>query len=151
MKHPAPDNHYQTEHARLLFDSYQNLTGKPLLKTFDAKALFEAPFVVVSHDGGDDPILTYGNLAALKLWETDWNSLTQMPSRLTAEPMHLEDRTALLEATTRQGYIDDYNGIRISSTGNRFRIEQAVVWNLTRQDGTVCGQAAMFSNYIHIT
>ena len=45
----------------------------------------------------------------------------------------------------RHGYIADYTGIRVSRTGRRFRIEQAVVWNVSSESDQPCGQAAAFS------
>jgi hypothetical protein len=48
---------------------------------------------------------------------------------------------------TRQGFIDDYSGVRISKSGRRFRIARATVWNLIATDGCRCGQAAMFSRW----
>ena len=59
--------------------------------------LFNVRSVVVSHGVQDDPILNYANARALQLWETDWKSLTQMPSRKTAEPMEREERQHLLD------------------------------------------------------
>ena len=44
----------------------------------------------------------------------------------------------------RDGYVDDYRGIRISKSGRRFRIEQAIVWNLIDAAGHLHGQAATF-------
>ncbi|HTU26422.1 MAG TPA: MEKHLA domain-containing protein, partial [Pirellulales bacterium] len=49
--------------------------------------------------------------------------------------------------TASQGFVDDYQGIRISSTGRRFRIEQAVVWNVLDVTGAKVGQAATFSRW----
>jgi hypothetical protein len=82
--------------------------------------VFEAPFVVVSHGTEADPVLNYGNAAALALWEMSWEELTRTPSRLTAEAPNREERAKLLEAVTRRGFIDDYSGVRISKTGRRF-------------------------------
>jgi hypothetical protein len=48
---------------------------------------------------------------------------------------------------TRDGFIDDYSGVRIARTGRRFRITHATVWNLLSPDGRACGQAAMFGNW----
>jgi len=45
------------------------------------------------------------------------------------------------------GFIDDYSGIRISSTGRRFHIRQAIVWNVLDEDGRYAGQAATFSSW----
>lgn len=67
-----------------------------------------------------------------------------MPSRLSAEAPLREERQALLERVSRRGFIDDYAGIRISARGTRFRIENAVVWNLIDAAGVRHGQAAMF-------
>jgi hypothetical protein len=122
------------------------LTGKFSPAEFSDK-LFHAPFVVVSHGTEADPILNYGNAAALALWEMSWEELTRMPSRLTAEALNREERARLLEAVTRRGFIDDYSGVRISKSGRRFRIRRATVWNLLTADDKPCGQAAMFDKW----
>lgn len=122
--------------------------GSPLEQ---AKLLFTAPFVVVSHGTEADPILNYGNAAALALWEMTPEQFIQTPSRLTAEPVHRDERARLLGRTRRDGYVDDYAGVRISATGKRFRIEQAIVWNLADAAGTPRGQAATFASWTPLT
>ena len=112
----------------------------------DAEALFQAPFVVVSHGLEEDPVLNYGNAAALALWEMDVASFTSTPSRKTAEPDQREERAAMLREAAVNGYFADYQGVRISSCGRRFRIERAVVWRLL-DDGRPAGQAATFSDW----
>ena len=139
-------------HVQLLLDSFARLLGRELMSRVgsveeQAERLFHAPFVVVSHGTEADPVLTYGNAAALALWEMDFATLTRTPSRLTAEPVHRDERARLLERTLRDGYVDDYAGIRISSTGKRFRIEQAIVWNLVDARGGYHGQAATFDRW----
>jgi len=139
-------------HVQLLLDSFARLLGRELISRqgaaeAQAERLFQAPFVVVSHGTEADPILNYGNAAALALWEMDLATLTRTPSRLTAEPVHRDERARLLERTRRDGYVDDYAGIRISSTGRRFRIEQAIVWNLVDAAGMHRGQAATFDRW----
>ena len=146
--------------AGLLLSSFANLLGRELVSRDgspldQAQRLFQAPFVVVSHGpdaagGWADPILNYGNAAALALWEMTPEQFTQTPSRLTAEPMHRDERARLLERTRRDGYVDDYSGVRISATGTRFRIERAIVWNLTDAEGNHRGQAATFSEWTQI-
>jgi len=142
----------RVRHSQLLLDSYARLLGHELLPREDtvedqARALFEASFVVLSHGTEDDPILNYGNAAALALWETDIETFTSMPSRLTAEAPRREERARLLERVARDGYIDDYSGIRISTTGKRFFIERATVWNVVDRDGVRVGQAATFREW----
>lgn len=139
-------------HVGRLLDSYRRRLGRELLPRTgdpieDARRLFEAPRVVVSHGTEADPILNYGNRAALELWETDFAALTQMPSRLTAEAPEREERARLLERTARDGFVDDYRGVRITTTGRRFLIECAVVWNLTDDSGRRTGQAATFDRW----
>jgi len=139
-------------HAGLLLDSFARLLGRELVPRGgtpeeEARRLFEAPIVVVSHGTGVDPVLDYGNRRALGLWEMTWEEFTRTPSRLTAEPVHRDERARLLERTRSQGYVDDYAGVRISSRGHRFRIEQAIVWNLVDAAGTHRGQAATFDHW----
>ncbi|MBI1247491.1 MEKHLA domain-containing protein [bacterium] len=139
-------------HLQILLDSFHDRLGRHLVERSgdpneDARRVYEAPFVVVSHTAVSDPILNYGNRMALELWEIEVDVLLMTPSRLTAEPMHRDERAQLLERTTRDGYVDDYQGIRISTTGRRFRIEEAIVWNLHNAQGTYVGQAATFDRW----
>ena len=137
------------EHVQLLLDSFARLLGRDLIPrdaspSEQARRLFESAFVVVSHGTEADPVLNYANATALRLWEMDWTTFVNTPSRLTAEPVHRDERARLLERTRRDGYVDDYRGIRISKSGRRFRIEQAIVWNLIDAAGHLHGQAATF-------
>ena len=147
---PGPDNLYLVDHMALLRRSLRKLTGRDLLdgETTDADAarrLFHAQFALLSHNRAPDPILTYGNLKALALFDLSWEELTAMPSRLTAEAPDRDERERLLAQVAAKGYIDDYCGVRISSKGRRFRIERARVWSLIDKNGDACGQAAAFS------
>jgi hypothetical protein len=142
----------QIAHVQVLLDSFARLLGRDLIPhdasvAEQARLLFESPFVVVSHGTEADPILNYGNAAALALWEMDLATFVQTPSRLTAEPVHRDERARLLERTRRDGYVDDYAGIRISRSGRRFRIEQAIIWNLVDAAGIHRGQAATFDRW----
>ncbi|MFI3122781.1 MAG: MEKHLA domain-containing protein [Methylococcales bacterium] len=48
---------------------------------------------------------------------------------------------------TADGFIDNYQGVRISKTGKRFKISNAIVWNLVDDNGIYQGQAACFSDW----
>jgi len=140
------------EWVQLLLTSYRRWTGRELIERAgsvdqQASALFSAPFVVVSHGGQADPILNYGNRAALDLWEMTWEELCRTPSRLTAEPIDQVERARMLADAQSRGYIADYRGVRISKSGRRFLVEQALVWNVLTVDGTGAGQAATFSQW----
>ena len=139
-------------HGAELLRTYHRWTGRHLIEPCgdahaEARMLFEAPFAVVSGGAEGDQILNYGNKTAMELWEMDWDTLTRTPSRLTAEPMHRDERAEFLRRVRERGFIDDYSGIRISSKGRRFRIAQATVWNVTDADGKYAGQAATFSKW----
>ena len=138
-------------HAECLVRSLKHFAGRELFAGLTgealARALADAPFVVVSHGTQPDPVLNYGNCAALELWEMDWEEFTRTPSRLTAESPERSERARLLATVTQNGFIDDYSGIRISKSGRRFRIFQATVWNVITEIGQPCGQAAMFDRW----
>lgn len=138
--------------TQILLNSYAQFVGEELLDRSGSEdeqeqRLFEAPFVVVSHGTQDDPILNYGNATALQLWRISIPVLLKTPSRLTAEAMHRDERARLLERTTRDGFVDDYRGVRIATTGKRFLIDRATVWNLVDETGERVGQAATFSEW----
>ncbi|MGO4548337.1 MEKHLA domain-containing protein [Paenibacillus sp. 2TAB23] len=142
------------EHARLLVESYRKWTGNALLPLVQIESvkeqLFEAPIVILSHGTEADPVLNYGNRRGLELWDMEWERFTRTPSRLTAEPMERAERDRFFEAVTANGYVDNYTGIRISSTGRRFYIVNATVWNLVDDAGAYLGQAATFSEYQYL-
>lgn len=133
----------------LIAESFRRLTGGDLVDPVAdlAAGLWTAPRVILAHGTQADPIFFYGNRMALELFELSARALTGMPSRLSAEAPVREERARLLERVSADGYIADYSGVRISATGRRFRIAQAVVWNLIDGAGTVHGQAASFDRW----
>ncbi|ULL13942.1 MEKHLA domain-containing protein [Paenibacillus sp. H1-7] len=140
-------------HARMIADSYRQLLGRDLIDlnkdTAIWEQLFDSPVVILSHGTEADPVLNFGNRAALTLWEMDWDMFTSTPSRYTAEAMERSERDRFLQAVAEHGYVDNYTGIRISSTGRRFYIKEAVVWNLHDDGGNYAGQAAAFKSFEH--
>ena len=158
---PAASNGYYRQHARLLVDGFRRCTGRNLIAPTTpadgdragtwaddiGRRLFEAPFAVLSHGEGADPCFTYGNRTALELFEASWATLLAMPSRLSAEPVEQAERARLLARVRDRGFIDDYSGVRISHRGRRFLIRAAVVWTLTNEGGSACGQAATFASW----
>lgn len=79
-----------------------------------------------------------------------WEQFTILPSRHSAEPASREERARLLAQVSNHGYIDNYAGVRISSSGRRFLIEDAVVWNLIDDRGSYHGQAAVFDKWSYL-
>ncbi len=159
MTAPAPSfewHDHVVHRCRILCDSYARLLGRPLLPNLPredralAQALYEAAPVIVSHGIEPDPIFWFANRSAQRLWELDWQTFTHMPSRKSVAADEHQDREALLRRAAEQGYIDDYQGVRISASGRRFRIENVVLWNLTDDRGRRVGQAAAFSSWSYL-
>ncbi len=152
---PSTDNEYLADHVSVLLKSLNELTGRTLvplgLSNFSAaKTLYEAPFVVLSHNTAAEPVFNYANLTAQRLFELNWGAITTLPSRKSAEAVERDERSRLLQRVTENGYIDDYTGIRISSSGRRFRVYDAVVWNMYDTDNVYCGQGATFSRWTFV-
>ena len=130
----------------------QQLLGQPLVAAHSdpVEALWSAAPVIVAHGTEADPLFFFANRAALARFETTTDAFTGSPSRLSAEAPLRGERQALLDRVSSHGFIADYAGVRISAQGRRFRIEQAVVWNLLDADGTVHGQAAAFDTWTEL-
>jgi MEKHLA domain len=151
MQQPNFNIDFYIKHGQLLCSSYTHWTGKPLISDQRSpekliRLLFEEPFVIVSHGIEDDPVFNFGNNAALKLFELNWDQFIQLPSRESVEMTNRIEREKLMQCVTKDGYIDNYSGIRIASSGKRFLIEAATIWNVVDEDGLYHGQAAMFEN-----
>ncbi|MCC5608125.1 MEKHLA domain-containing protein, partial [Nostoc sp. CHAB 5834] len=94
---------------------------------------------------------TYANRKALELWELSWEEFTRMPSRRSAEEVVQEERDRLLSEAATKGFITNYSGIRTSSNGKRFYIEDTILWNVLDEQNQHYGQAAFFSTWKFIT
>ena len=149
---PDEANRFQADSAQLIVSSHLRLLQREILprgadRIDLARRLYQAPFVVLAHDRAPDPVFFYANLSAQRLFEMAWCDMVRLPSRQSAEPLLREERRKLLDCVARQGYIDDYAGIRVSATGKRFLINRASVWNLLDATGNSLGQAAAFSDW----
>lgn len=151
---PSINNSFHVDHAGLLIRSFNLVTGKTLLPVTVgvdeySQALFNAPFAVISHGTESDPVFNYANQCALDLFEMTWQEFTQLPSRFSAEPDSQAERNRVLQRVSECGYVDDYNGVRISSQGKRFQVRDVIVWNVLEQDHYY-GQAALIRNWTYL-
>lgn len=91
------------------------------------------------------PYVQIGDLQAFieAIFEYDWDELTALPSRLSAEPMERHERQVFLDKVMHDGFVSEYRGVRVTKSGKRFWIERATVWQLMDANGVVHGQAAM--------
>ena len=137
----------------LIAQSHAALLGHALVDGADddpVAALWAAPLAILAHGTEADPRFFFGNRAALARFGMTAAQFIGLPSRLSAEAPLREERQALLDRVSRDGFIADYAGVRIAADGTRFRIEQATVWNLVDADGGVHGQAAAFSRWSEV-
>ena len=149
---PSEDNGYLADHLAILRNSLRHWTGRELVPprmsdTEAARYVFEAPFVVASHDTAKDPVFNYANRTGLDLFAMTWDEFTALPSRLSAESTQREARQAMIAEAAGKGYLDRYQGIRIGRHGRRFMIEDAIIWNLLTPEGLPYGQAVMFAHW----
>ena len=143
------------ELAVVLLQSHQRVFRRPLIasaqpgqpKRLLFQNLFACGFPVLAHGAEQDPKLYYANAAALQLWESRWDELIGMPSRLTAPNRERAERSSALGQAKRLDAVQNYHGIRISRKGRRFMINKARIWTLWDAEEGVCGQAACFSDW----
>jgi MEKHLA domain len=134
--------------ADLLARTYASVVGTPLVSAGisgeeAANWLYEAPFGLLAHDTSPDPLFVYANLAAQQWFEYSWHEIVGMPSRLSAEGDDRETRRIFMDSVRRQGYADEYRGLRVAKTGRRFWIEETTVWNMISPGAGMVGQAAL--------
>ena len=75
LSSPGLGNGYQPGQAVLLLSAYRELTGRELLPFLPvelpplaaARELYFAPFAVLSHDAGEDPVFTYGHAEQISI------------------------------------------------------------------------------------
>ncbi|WP_027802969.1 MEKHLA domain-containing protein [Paraburkholderia dilworthii] len=133
----------------LLANSYRRLLGESLMPAgmSDAEGAAwlytAAPFGVLAHDTQEDPVFIYGNSRAQAIFGYDWDEITALRSRLSAEAPERGERQTFLDQVTRNGFVTGYRGVRITKSGQRFWIEHATVWQLFDDSGVLRGQAAM--------
>ncbi len=128
----------------LLGESFARLTGRPLAAGGD---LWHAPAAIVAHGTEDVPRFFYGNATALALFRMDAAAFIGLPSYKSAEAALREERAAMLARLEAADVVTGYHGVRIAADGTRFRIVNAVIWNLVDSGGQRHGQAAWFDRW----
>ena len=151
LSKPSPA--FLVQHLSLLSTSLHNHTGQSL-PTFAcppaavsaelaAAVHADSDLVLLSHGLGTDPIFTYASEAAQRLFGYTFEEFLTTPSRLSAEPSLQSARSDALAQMRAKGVIEEYEAVRVSREGERFRIN-ATVWELYDGDGERLGDAAMF-------
>ncbi len=150
------------EYLDLLKKSYRKFYGENL-----DDDLYESCSVIASHtniknlisdwprscqvferENHANPVFVFANRRAQELWEMDWQGFINLESRYSAEPEERQAREHLLNEVQKQGFINNYSGVRVSKSGKRFLIKSARVWQVLAEDGLgALGQAVCFEDY----
>lgn len=146
LAYDTPEMHVK---LAMIAASYRRLIGEGLIPpgADPARAIWEHPRAIVAHGAEADPIFFFGNRVALARFEMTPEGFAEMPSRLSAGPVDREERQRALDAVAAKGFIAGYSGLRVSSTGKRFRIHGGMIWNLGGAGGALQGQAACFDRW----
>jgi hypothetical protein len=136
--------------ARWILRSYRHWAGEDLIEAAEddddarARALFDAPLAVLAHDRRDDPLCIYMNAAALAAFELTLEDAAAFPTRRTAAPDDRAERSVALAGAADARLVRGYSGVRVSSTGRRFRLTDGRIWTVLDDAGRTVGQAAAF-------
>ena len=101
-------------------------------------------------EGGEDgPKFNYANAAALTLFEGSWDDLIGLPSSQSAEDAAevQADRDRLLAQSREAGFIEGYEGWRVSRAGTRYLVKDATIWEVKSPNDESLGQAAVFTEW----
>lgn len=141
-------NQAEITFVQCLLASYERLFNKVLIQRNSEEQdyfnLFHSDFYLVSHRFMDVPRFVFGTEKAIQLWETSWKDFYMMPSKYSAEEDQREKREQMLKSANEKGYFDGYEGVRISAKGNRFKINNVLIFNVFEEGDKVIGQAALF-------
>lgn len=142
-------------HETYLGDVFRSLVGHGgpdllaqwgLNKTGFGERVFHGDFFLLTMDAEPDAHLTYMNQKALQQWETSWEQMIGMPSRILASPDQYADRGMLMAHVREEKRVTDYEGDRVSFKGKHFRIKGATIWNVMSAEGYLIGQASYFTH-----
>jgi len=152
---PSSENSYLKDYVYLITSSLKKLANIEIVDFSlsledQAKQAFNSNYVLLAHNGANEPIFNYANKTALKLFEMSWEEFTTMPSKYSAESDERGKREQFLADVAENGYSKNYSGIRISKSGRRFEIRNVILWNVYDSENNRIGQAAVFDEYNYL-
>ena len=152
---PSSENSYLKDYVYLITSSLKKLANIEIVDFSlsledQAKQAFNSNYVLLAHNGANEPIFNYANKTALKLFEMPWEEFTTMPSKYSAESDERGKREQFLADVAENGYSKNYSGIRISKSGRRFEIRNVILWNVYDSENNRIGQAAVFDEYNYL-
>eukprot|EP00891_Asterochloris_glomerata_P005660 jgi/Astpho2/5660/Aster-x1308 len=128
----------------LMLESFHRKVGRNMMEDKDIeikdapKALWDAPFALLSHEFGDSEAkYDYANKAALDLFETQWDQLVGKPSTITSpEDQQVRgDREQLLQQAREKGTVEIKDAIRRTLKGAKIQLTSGVLWTIEAPTG----------------
>lgn len=152
---PSSENAYLKDYMHQITVSLKTLANIEIVDFSlsleeQAKQAFNSDYVLLAHNGSNDPVFNYANQTALSLFEMSWEEFMDMPSKYSAESDERGKREQFLAEVTEKGYSKNYSGIRISKSGRRFEIKNVMLWNVYDSENNRIGQAALFKEYDYL-
>lgn len=147
---PGAENDFQNDFVQKVLASHRRVVGQPLLPGLSAHDIWSGDFALLTHRGGAQAMLNYGNRFALDLWECDWDQFTATPSSATAPEDGRAERAAMMQQVVQGGFVRGYDGPRVSRRGRLFRIQDVTIWRLEDEKGDSFGIAAFFRQYRYL-
>ena len=96
---------------------------------------------IASHD--TNGFFNYLNKSALSLFKVTKDQVIGRSTTMTAPKSEQKQRNELLNQVNSHGFIDNYKGIRVTSDGELFQIEDATIWNVVDKNSHKMGQAVI--------
>ena len=146
---PDAANRYQQDFITRVAASFARVTGRAL-PSAEAREIYFGDYALLTHRGDAAATLNYGNPFALALWECDWEKFIATPSAATAPAEAATARDGMMARVARDNFVKGYAGLRISTKGRLFRIEDAVIWRLLDDDGEAFGVGAYFPRFTYL-
>lgn len=143
----STDTSKLTEQMVLINKSYKESFNDTLVPFLDAHdlvlKLHHAPYPLFAYDGNDSPKYTYMNLAAQRLFKVTQEEVEHLSvTETTAETLRKNLLNFILEVKSKKRYVS-YSGLRITTTGEQFRLENAYLWAIYNNQKQYIGQGCM--------
>ncbi|MGK9168781.1 MEKHLA domain-containing protein [Inquilinus limosus] len=143
---------HDPDFLRLLAGSHARLVGTPLLPeeaggdaAVQARWLYEAaPFCVLVHNTDADPPSSMPTERPRPASSIACTSSRRCPPASPPRRRTGRSGSGCWTPLPADGFITSYRDLRVAKSGRRFWIENATVWRLIDEAGTLHGQAATF-------
>ncbi|MEY4965496.1 MAG: hypothetical protein RL274_1079 [Pseudomonadota bacterium] len=148
---PGEENNFQNAYIERVLASYFRITGNmPIVDGPAGQSVWSGDFALLTHRGGPEARLNYGNRFALDLWECNWDQFTATPSNATAPEEGRAAREEMMQRVMQNGFVTGYSGHRVTRTGRLFLIEDVTIWRLLDESGISFGVGAFFRQYRYL-